>query len=112
MHCFLEINTGTGEYTKVVNFGRYTPQMEAFLIASGNPGLLVGSNLSSAADTAARIPSAIEQLRVQFNYFSSAYQAVEYDRLIRYLEAIHAAGLVHTACVFRSTALSQQTPSE
>jgi hypothetical protein len=111
MRCFLEINTGTGEYTQVVDFGYYTPQMQALLALIGNPNLLNDFNGASAEKMAYNIINTIDQLRTQVNNIANAQQQIEYDRLIRYLSAIHAAGLVHTLCVFRSIAPNQPTAS-
>jgi hypothetical protein len=104
MHCFLEINTGSGEYTKIVDFGYYTPQMQALLALIGTPNLLNDFNGGNADKTGSNILGAIDQLRTQINNIATAQQQIEYDKLIRYLTAIHAAGLVHPLCIFRSVA--------
>jgi hypothetical protein len=104
MRCFLEINTGTGEYVQVVDFGYYTTQMQSLLSLIGNPNLLNDLNGVGADRVASNIIGTIDQLRTQVNNVANAQQQLEYDRLIRYLSAIHAAGLVHPACNFRSVA--------
>jgi hypothetical protein len=108
MRCFLEINTGSGEYTKVLDFGYYPPQMQALLALLDNPNLLNEYNGAGAEKTGSVVLGTIDQLRSRIN-IANAQQQAGYDSTIKYLTGIHEAGLVHPACTFRSIAPTFET---
>jgi hypothetical protein len=111
-NCWIEINTGAGEYFKVEDFGQVTTGMQVLLNLAGIGTLLTNANtdrvdaVGNNCQLAISMPEgfANEQLRQIINTLATTEQIRYYEPLENYLENIREAGLTHPLCVFRCVA--------
>jgi hypothetical protein len=102
--CWLEIDTGSGVFFKVEDFGQFTDGMQVLINLIGNPKLLTDLNTQTADNTKSAIEGAIEQLRQTTNSVATAAQTGQYDPLMKYFSHIRDACDIHSLCVFRCVA--------
>ncbi len=103
-NCWIEIDTGSGEYFKIEEFGQITNGMQVLLNLAGLSTLLLDSNTQQINLVGNNCKLAIEQLRQSINTIATTQQIRDYEPLENYLENIRDAGLTHPLCVFRCVA--------
>jgi hypothetical protein len=100
-NCWIEIDTGAGDYSKVQDFGQLLIGSQNLLILLGVPTLLKDLNGKSAIDASQNCRTAMNDLRTNINTIASPQQVNDFEPLLKYLDAIHDAGIQHPGCVFR-----------
>lgn len=102
MSSWIEINTGAGEFIKVLDFPQVTDGMQVLLNLAGNPTLLKDNNTLSVSQAGTAFKAALNQMNQTINTIATRQQAQQFEPLAKYLDAVHDAGLQHPNCIFRS----------
>lgn len=100
-NCWLEIDTGAGDYSKVQEFGLLLAGSQNLLTLMGSPTLLKNLNGQTATNASQACRTAMTALRSNINTIASPQQVNDFEPLMKYLDAIYDAGIQHPGCVFR-----------
>lgn len=100
--CWIEINTGAGEFVKILDFAQVTDGMQVLLNLVGSPTLLKDNNTLVVSQAGTAFKSVLNQLNLSINTIATRQQAQHFDPLAKFLDSVHDAGLQHPSCIFRS----------
>jgi hypothetical protein len=100
--CWIEINTGAGEFVKVLDFPQVTDGMQVLLNLSGNSTLLKDNNTLAVSQAGTAFKTVLNQLNQTINTIATRQQAQQFEPLAKFLDAVHDAGLQHPSCIFRA----------
>lgn len=100
--CWIEINTGAGEFVRVLDFSQVTDGMQVLLNLSGNSALLKDNNTLAVSQVGSAFKTVLNQMNQSINTIATRQQAQQFEPLAKFLDAVHDAGLQHPNCIFRS----------
>jgi hypothetical protein len=100
--CWIEINTGAGEFVRVLDFPDVTDGMQVLLNLSGNSALLKNNNSLLVSQVGLAFKVVLNQINQSVNTIATRQQAEHFQALAKFLDAVHDAGLQHPSCTFRS----------
>lgn len=105
-NCWLEIDTGAGDFAKIEggNFETLSAGGQLLLSLAGSPTLLSDLNGGQADKASQNAKQMMDTLRASINTIATPKQAMELESLLKYLDAINDIGARNPSCIFRCVA--------